>query len=55
MKIYRFEITSDTSKPIKIVELRTIKDLLNKGNIVIACGGGGIPVVKYRNGYTIER
>jgi hypothetical protein len=38
-------------KPIKIVELRTIKDLLNKGNIVIACGGGGIPVVKYRNGY----
>lgn len=38
-------------KPMKIVELRTIKDLLNKGNIVIACGGGGIPVVKYRNGY----
>ena len=38
-------------KPMKIVELRTIKDLLNKGNIVIACGGGGIPVIKYRNGY----
>lgn len=37
--------------PKKIVEIRTIKDLLKKGNIVIACGGGGIPVVKYRNGY----
>jgi len=37
--------------PKKIVEIRTIKNLLNKGNIVIACGGGGIPVVKYRNGY----
>lgn len=37
--------------PMKIVELRTIKELLKKGNIVIACGGGGIPVVKYRNGY----
>lgn len=37
--------------PKKIVELRTIKNLLNKGNIVIACGGGGIPVIKYRNGY----
>lgn len=37
--------------PLKIVELRTIKELLKKGNIVIACGGGGIPVVKYRNGY----
>ena len=38
-------------RPQKIVEIRTIKDLINKGNIVIACGGGGIPVVKYRNGY----
>jgi len=38
-------------KPKKIVEIRTIKDLIKKGNIVIACGGGGIPVVKYRNGY----
>ena len=37
--------------PKKIVELSTIKYLLKKGNIVIACGGGGIPVVQYRNGY----
>lgn len=38
-------------KPKKIVEIRTVKDLLKKGNIVIACGGGGIPVIKYRNGF----
>lgn len=37
--------------PKRIVEIRTIKDLIKKGNIVIACGGGGIPVIKYRNGY----
>lgn len=38
-------------KPQKILELKTIKDLMNRGNIVIACGGGGIPVIKYRNGF----
>ena len=38
-------------KPKKIVEIKTIKDLLKKGNIVISCGGGGIPVVKYRKGF----
>lgn len=33
-------------KPIEIVELDLIKDLLSQGNIVIASGGGGIPVVR---------
>ena len=38
-------------KPIKIVELGLIKDLLNSGNIVIAAGGGGIQVIKKENTY----
>lgn len=33
-------------KPIEIVELDLIKDLLDQGNIVIVSGGGGIPVVR---------
>jgi len=35
--------------PQKIVELETIKDLVNNGVVTIASGGGGIPVVR-RNG-----
>ena len=38
-------------KPIKIVEIMSIHDLVEKGNIVIACGGGRIPVVKWKDGY----
>ena len=33
-------------KPINIVETKSIKKLIEEGNIVIACGGGGIPVIK---------
>ena len=33
-------------KPLEIVEIETIKDLLNTGHIVIAGGGGGIPIYK---------
>lgn len=36
-------------KPIDIVEKESISNLINDGNIVIAVGGGGIPVV-YDNG-----
>lgn len=37
-------------KPVSIIELETIKCLLDNGIIVIAAGGGGIPVVKDEKG-----
>ena len=36
--------------PVDIVEGELIKELLNEGVIVVACGGGGIPVIKEKNG-----
>jgi carbamate kinase len=35
--------------PIEIVELEVIRDLVERNVIVIACGGGGIPVI-WKNG-----
>jgi carbamate kinase len=37
-------------RPVDIVEKETIKTLVEAGEIVIACGGGGIPVMKEGNG-----
>ncbi|WP_066894498.1 carbamate kinase [Clostridium nigeriense] len=36
-------------KPQSIIEIETIKSLVDSGNVVIACGGGGIPVIKEGN------
>ena len=37
--------------PMKICELNTIEKLLESKHVVIACGGGGIPVIKSGKGY----
>jgi carbamate kinase len=37
-------------EPIEIVELEVIRDLVNDGVLVVACGGGGIPVVRSHGG-----
>lgn len=37
-------------KPIDILELDVIKERVESGTIVVACGGGGIPVVKNNEG-----
>jgi carbamate kinase len=36
-------------KPQDIVEIETVKSLLNADEIVVACGGGGIPVIRQGN------
>ncbi len=33
-------------KPVEIIEMETIKELVNSGHVVIAGGGGGIPIYK---------
>jgi carbamate kinase len=33
-------------EPVEIVELEVIRSLMNQGVLVVACGGGGIPVIR---------
>src|SRR5690606_10543224 len=35
--------------PKEIIEIGTIRNLLKSGEVVIACGGGGIPVIRTEN------
>lgn len=39
-------------KPVSIMEHAVIKSLVEQGNVVIAVGGGGIPVIETENGIT---
>jgi carbamate kinase len=34
-------------EPVDIVELEVIRDLMDHGVLVVACGGGGIPVIRH--------
>lgn len=40
-------------QPKKIIELEQIRQLLDAGNVVIACGGGGIPVIQNKKKYLV--
>ena len=42
----KFKLLVPSPKPITIVNYEAIRSLVNAGFIVVACGGGGIPVMK---------
>ncbi len=38
-------------EPVAILETAAIRALLEHGQVVVAAGGGGVPVVRYKDGY----
>ena len=46
-----YRVIVPSPKPIKILEVDTIKLLSNKNTLVICAGGGGIPIIKKGNKY----
>ena len=38
-------------KPVSILEQDVVNELVSAGKIVVTCGGGGVPVVKDKDGY----
>jgi carbamate kinase len=38
-------------RPLEILELRAVRTLLDAGEVVVAAGGGGIPVVRRGDGF----
>lgn len=38
-------------KPVRILEQDVVEELIRDGNVVITCGGGGIPVVRENDSY----
>lgn len=44
-----YRITVPSPRPVDIIEKELIKKLVEEGNVVIAGGGGGIPLVRKKN------
>lgn len=59
-RLFKWQIVEDAARgyrrvvpspePVEIIELEVIRDLINDGVLVVACGGGGIPVVRTSDG-----
>jgi carbamate kinase len=59
-RLFKWQIVEDAARgyrrvvpspePVEIVELEVIRDLIDDGVLVVACGGGGIPVVRTADG-----
>jgi carbamate kinase len=46
----KFRRVVPSPEPVEIVNNKVVKDLVNKGHVVIAAGGGGIPVYRDEEG-----